>query len=96
MEAEFERELKESLYVHLPLDLYRERSLEAAFPHKRVTARQTVEGVPKAGGTASLGKTPGLSAYHSASAFRPLAPGRARGWGLLQLRHGAHELRPGS
>ena len=30
METEFERELKESLYVHRPLELHRERSLEAA------------------------------------------------------------------
>lgn len=72
METEFERELKESLYVHRPLDLHRERSLEAAFPHKRVTAQQAVEGVPKAGGTASLEEHSGF--------LRMTAPLRSDRW----------------
>ena len=60
METEFERELKESLYVHRPLELHRERSLEAAFPHKVVTAQRAVSGVPRADGTASLKDGRGL------------------------------------
>lgn len=38
MDLEFERELRESLFVHRPLALHRERSLEADFPNKHVTA----------------------------------------------------------
>lgn len=37
MHQEFERELRQSLYVHRPLPLHRERALEAAFPFKKVT-----------------------------------------------------------
>ena len=72
METEFERELKESLYVHRPLELHRERSLEAAFPHKVVTAQRAVSGVPRADGTASLEECPGF--------WRITAPLRSDHW----------------
>ena len=60
METKFERELKESLYVHRPLPLHRERSLESGFSQKHVTAQRAVSGIPKAGGTASLEERPGF------------------------------------
>lgn len=72
METEFERELKESLYVHRPLPLHRERGLEASFPSKRVTAQRAISGVPKAGGTASLEEHPGF--------LRMTAPLRSERW----------------
>lgn len=49
MNLEFERELRESLYVHRPLPLHRERSLEAAFPRKRVAAKRGICARPRAG-----------------------------------------------
>ncbi len=36
MREEFLKELQESLYVHCPLPLHREGSLEAGFPKKKV------------------------------------------------------------
>ncbi len=60
MNLEFERELRESLYIHRPLPLHRERSLESAFSHKLVTAQRAVLGVPKAGGLAALEERPGF------------------------------------
>ena len=57
---ELERELYESLYIHRPLPLHRERSLEAAFSQKEVVAGKTLwpadrDAVrPAAGGTATL------------------------------------------
>ena len=44
MTAEFERELRESLYIHRPLPLHRERSLEAGFPEKKVLAARRLYG----------------------------------------------------
>lgn len=60
MENQFEQELKESLYIHRPLPLHRERGLESKFPRKRVLARHPLQGVPKADGTALLEECPGL------------------------------------
>ncbi len=54
MEKELERELQESLYLHRPLPLHRERSLESAFPKKHVLAARRINGAPKAGGTATV------------------------------------------
>ena len=65
MTAEFERELRESLYIHRPLPLHRERSLEAGFPKKKVLARQPLRGTAAAGGTGALrveGESMSLSA----------------------------------
>lgn len=72
METEFERELKESLYVHRPLPLHRERSLESGFPQKRVTAQRAISGAPKAGGTASFEEHPDF--------LRMTAPLRSDRW----------------
>lgn len=72
MNLEFERELRESLYIHRPLNLHRERSLEAAFPHKRVAAQRAISGMPRAGGTAALEQHPGL--------LRMSAPLRSDRW----------------
>ena len=40
MNPQFLRELEDSLYLHRPLPLHREQSLEASFPAKRVLDRQ--------------------------------------------------------
>lgn len=78
MTAEFERELRESLYIHRPLPLHRERSLEAGFPEKKVLAARRLYGgegcraVPEAGGTAVL-RTEG-------ALLRLSAPLRADHW----------------
>lgn len=40
MKKEFEQELQETLYVHRPLPLHPERSLEASFPKKKVEAQR--------------------------------------------------------
>lgn len=72
METGFERELKESLYVHRPLPLHRERSLESRFPKKCVTAQRTISAAPKAGGTAFLEERPGY--------LRMTAPLRSDRW----------------
>lgn len=42
MHEEFIRELKDSLYVHRPLPLHTERSLEAQFKDKKVVAEQNI------------------------------------------------------
>ena len=60
MREEFARELRESLYVHRPLPLHRERSAEAAFPEKKVCASRALfaggktEAKVTAGGVAAL------------------------------------------
>lgn len=54
MTAEFERELRESLYIHRPLPLHRERSLEARFPEKKILKRRTLKGTMTASGTGTL------------------------------------------
>ena len=60
MHEEFLRELQESLYLHRPLPLHRERSLEASFPRKKLLASRILFGSsgnvaePEAGGTALL------------------------------------------
>ena len=60
MTKEFLLELQSSLYVHRPLPLHEERSLEAAFPAKEVLAAKPLyEGSirvaqPRAEGTATL------------------------------------------
>lgn len=60
MREEFLMELQESLYVHRPLPLHREGSLEAGFPEKQVlSARPLYQGEtrvaePTAGGLASV------------------------------------------
>lgn len=72
MDLEFERELRESLYIHRPLPLHRERGLEAAFPRKPVTARRAISGMPKAGGTAAFEEHPEFLRMSA-----PPNPGRA-------------------
>ena len=42
MDKKFQQELEESLYLHRPLPLHRERSAEAGFAGKRVTARRVL------------------------------------------------------
>lgn len=42
MRKEFLKELRESLYVHRPLPLHREGSLEAGFPGKKVDRKSVV------------------------------------------------------
>lgn len=42
MNPQFLRELEDSLYLHRPLPLHREQSLEASFPAKRVLDRQSI------------------------------------------------------
>ncbi len=60
MREEFLKELQESLYVHRPLPLHREGSLEVGFPKKKVlAARPLYQGKiraaePQAGGVASV------------------------------------------
>lgn len=60
MREDFRRELEESLYIHRPLPLHRERTLENSFPNKKVLAVRTLYGdgqcaaEPAAGGTAVL------------------------------------------
>lgn len=60
MREEFRRELEESLYIHRPLPLHRERALESSFPNKKVLAVRTLYGdgqcaaEPAAGGMAVL------------------------------------------
>lgn len=44
LKQEFIQELQDSLYVHRPLPLHRERSLEASFPHKKVLASRVLYG----------------------------------------------------
>ena len=84
MENQFEQELKESLYIHRPLPLHRERGLESKFPRKRVLARHPLQGVPKADGTALLEECPGL--LRMTASLRSGLPQRR---GLLQFRYGA-------
>ena len=66
MNAELERELRESLYIHRPLPLHRERSLEAGFVQKKVLAERFLYSAqsslvsPAAGGTASLSEEAGV------------------------------------
>ena len=66
MNAELERELRESLYIHRPLPLHRERSLEAGFVQKKVLAERFLYSAqsslvsPAAGGTASLSEESGV------------------------------------
>lgn len=60
MREEFLQELQESLYLHRPLPLHEERSLEASFPDKKVLLSKVLYGdgkriaKPSAGGVASL------------------------------------------
>lgn len=44
MRDEFLQEVRDSLYVHRPLPLHRERSLEAAFPGKKVLSSKVLYG----------------------------------------------------
>ncbi len=44
LKQEFAQELQDSLYVHRPLPLHRERSLEASFPQKKVLASRVLYG----------------------------------------------------
>lgn len=44
LKQEFVQELQDSLYVHRPLPLHRERSLEASFPQKKVLASRVLYG----------------------------------------------------
>lgn len=44
LKQEFLQELQDSLYVHRPLPLHRERSLEASFPKKKVLASRLLYG----------------------------------------------------
>ncbi len=60
MREEFRKELEDSLYIHSMLPLHKERSLEAAFPNKKVLDRREVwtekerMSVPAAGERGSL------------------------------------------
>lgn len=60
MREEFRQELRDSLYLHRPLPLHPERSLESKFPGKAVLASKVLYGngkavaKPTAGGVASL------------------------------------------
>lgn len=72
MKTELERELKESLYLHRPLPMHRERSLESGFPLKRVSAQRAITGTPRAGGMASLEEGQGF--------LRMTAPLRSDRW----------------
>lgn len=78
MNKEFLQELRSSLYIHRPLPLHRERSLEAGFPAKEVLASKALyaDGVriaePRAEGAASLIRADGLLTVH--------APLRADHW----------------
>ena len=60
MNKEFQQELQNSLYIHRPLPLHEERSLEANFPFKEVLASKPVYtedfqvAEPRAAGTATL------------------------------------------
>ena len=72
MDSEFERELKEGLYIHRPLPLHRERGLESGFPHKKVLAERDLSAVPRAEGTALLEEFPDY--------LRMTAPLRSERW----------------
>ncbi len=77
MREEFARELRESLYIHRPLPLHRERSLEARFPKKKVTASKvifdgTTEAKVSVGGVATLKREGNVLSVH--------APLRASFW----------------
>lgn len=54
MRDEFRRELIDSLYIHRPLPLHRERELEARFPSKKVLASRPIAVKPEAAGTAKF------------------------------------------
>lgn len=65
MKKEFLQELKNSLYIHRPLPLHRERELEARFPQKKVLASRPLAGEPKAAGTAVLEQQDGAFTIHT-------------------------------
>ena len=71
MKDEFLQELQDSLYVHRPLPLHRERSLEAAFPKKRVLAARTLydgktgSARPQASGVTQLEERDGVVAVEA-------------------------------
>lgn len=65
MREEFLRDLRDSLYVHRPLPLHRERELEARFPAKKVLASRPVAAKPEAAGTATLRQQDGDLAIHA-------------------------------
>lgn len=78
MREEFIQELMDSLYIHRPLPLHRERSLEGSFPEKKVLAASVLFGdsgefaEPAAGGMAAVERSAGL--------LRMTAPLRADTW----------------
>ena len=71
MKNELEHELRESLYIHRPLPLHREHSLEASFTQKTVLKRCFLYGAeggtvrPEANGTASLTVEDGILEMHA-------------------------------
>ena len=50
LSSEFDRELRESLFIHRPLPLHREREMEAKFPEKEVLAVRKIGGEMSAEG----------------------------------------------
>ena len=78
MRDEFRRELRESLYVHRPLPLHRERSLEAKFSQKKVLASKPLF----AGGeTEAKVRAGGVGELHRSGEYVTLrAPLRASYW----------------
>lgn len=78
MREEFQQELIDSLYLHRPLPLHPERSLEGTFPNKRVLFSNTLYGdgqmiaKPTAGGVATLRRVGEL--------LKLSAPLRANAW----------------
>ena len=75
MNEEFERELRESLYVHKPLPLHREREFEARFARAEVGESRRIEAVPAAEGSAEAA---GLDTADGAYTIR--APLRCDPW----------------
>ena len=55
MNWEFERELRDSLYIHRPLPLHREREFDARFVRTTAAEVRVVDAVPSAEGSAEAG-----------------------------------------
>ena len=72
MREEFREELRESLYLHRPLPLHPERSLESRFPEKKVLESRPLEAGGIAGGSAEM--------VRSGEEWTIRAPLRANEW----------------
>lgn len=72
MQQEFLQELQDSLYIHRPLPIHAERSVEAGFAGKKVLQRRAIVGQTKASGVSALQEQGGV--------YTVKAPLRADHW----------------